>query len=107
MIPGTRPVEIRSAYFTSAVAFVQANRFRTRVMEQMDKAMGDLDLFIGSRQALTNRTGHPVISMPSGFYRGSPTALHFTGKLFGDSEILLLAHAFQAATDHQVKHPSL
>ena len=102
-----RPVEIRSAYFTSAVAFIQANRFRTRVMEQMDKAMGDLDLFIGSRQALTNRTGHPVVSMPSGFYRGSPTALHFTGKLFGDSEILLLAHAFQAATDHHVKHPSL
>ena len=102
-----RPVEIRSAYFTSAVAFIQANRFRTRVMEQMDKAMGDLDLFIGSRQALTNRTGHPVVSMPSGFYRGSPTALHFTGKLFGDAEILLLAHAFQAATDHHVKHPSL
>jgi Asp-tRNA(Asn)/Glu-tRNA(Gln) amidotransferase A subunit family amidase len=102
-----RPIEIRSAYFTPAVAFIQANRFRTRVMEQVDKAFGDLDLFIGSRQALTNRTGHPVVSMPSGFYRGSPTALHFTGKLFGDSEILLLAHAFQAATDHHLKHPPL
>jgi Asp-tRNA(Asn)/Glu-tRNA(Gln) amidotransferase A subunit family amidase len=76
-------------------------------MEQMDKAMGDLDLFIGSQQALTNRTGHPVVSMPSGFHRGSPTALHFTGKLFGDSEILLLAHAFQAATDHHLRHPPL
>jgi Asp-tRNA(Asn)/Glu-tRNA(Gln) amidotransferase A subunit family amidase len=103
----TRPIEIRSAYFTPAVSFIQANRFRTRVMEQIDKAMGDLDLFIGSHQALTNRTGHPVISMPSGFYRGSPSALHFTGKLFGDSEILLLAHAFQAATDHHLKHPPL
>jgi Asp-tRNA(Asn)/Glu-tRNA(Gln) amidotransferase A subunit family amidase len=102
-----RPIEIRSAYFTPAVAFIQANRFRTRVMEQVDKAFGDLDLFIESRQALTNRTGHPVVSMPSGFYRGSPTALHFTGKLFGDSEILLLAHAFQAATDHHLKHPPL
>jgi Asp-tRNA(Asn)/Glu-tRNA(Gln) amidotransferase A subunit family amidase len=102
-----RPTEIRSAYFTPAVAFIQANRFRTRVMEEMDKAMADLDLFIGSQQALTNRTGHPVVSMPSGFYRGSPTALHFTGKLFGDSEILLLAHAFQTASDHHLRHPPL
>jgi Asp-tRNA(Asn)/Glu-tRNA(Gln) amidotransferase A subunit family amidase len=30
-----RPIEIRSAYFTPAVAFIQANRFRTRVMEQI------------------------------------------------------------------------
>jgi Asp-tRNA(Asn)/Glu-tRNA(Gln) amidotransferase A subunit family amidase len=102
-----RPTEIRSAYFTPAVEFIQANRFRTRMMQQMDEAMADLDLFIGSQQALTNRTGHPVVSMPSGFFRGSPTALHFTGKLFGDSEILLLAHAFQAATDHHLKHPQL
>src|SRR3989442_6070309 len=36
------------------------------------------------------------ICMPSGFFRGSPTALHFTGKIFGDSEILLLAHAYRS-----------
>jgi Asp-tRNA(Asn)/Glu-tRNA(Gln) amidotransferase A subunit family amidase len=93
---------IRSAYFTPGVDFIQANRFRMRVMEEMDKAMADFDLFIGSQQALTNRTGHPVISMPSGFYAGTPTALHFTGKLFGESEILLLAHAFVL-----LKRPSL
>lgn len=56
---------------------------------------------------ITNRTGHPMVSMPSGFFRGSPTALHFTGKLFGDAEILLLAHAFQAVTDHHLRHPTL
>jgi Asp-tRNA(Asn)/Glu-tRNA(Gln) amidotransferase A subunit family amidase len=103
----TRPIEIRSAYFTPAVEFIQANRFRTYVMQQMDKAMADLDLFIGSNQLLTNRTGHPVVSMPSGFHRGSPTALHFTGKIFGDSEILLLAHRFQAATRHHLSHPPI
>ena len=87
--------------------FIQANRFRMRVMEQMDEAMADLDLFIGSRQVLTNRLGHPVVSIPSGFYRGSPTALHFTGKLFGEAEVLSLAHAFQNATDHHTRHPTL
>src|SRR5262249_44231834 len=103
----TRPIEIRSAYFTPAVEFIQANRFRTRVMEQMDEALSGLDLFIGSNQLLTNRTGHPVVSMPSGFHGGLPTALHFTGKVLGDSEILLLAHAFQSSTRHHLSHPML
>jgi Asp-tRNA(Asn)/Glu-tRNA(Gln) amidotransferase A subunit family amidase len=102
-----RPDEIRSAYFIPAVEFIQANRLRMRVMEQVDEAFGDLDLFIGSNQALTNRTGHPVISIPNGFSQGSPTALHLTGKLFGEPEILLLAHAFQAKTDFHLQHPKL
>jgi Asp-tRNA(Asn)/Glu-tRNA(Gln) amidotransferase A subunit family amidase len=102
-----RPDEIRSGYFISAVEFIQANRFRMRVMQQLDDAFGDLDLFIGSNQALTNRTGHPVVSVPNGFAHGSPTALHLTGKLFGEPEILLLAHAFQLNTDFHLRHPKL
>src|SRR5437667_11546990 len=107
VFPSARPIEIRSAYFTPAVDFIQANRFGTRVMQRMDEAMAGLDLFIGSNQLLTNRTGHPVVRMPSGFFRGSPTALHFTGKIFGDSEILLLAHAYQSATRHHQGRPPL
>ena len=102
-----RPDEIRAGHFIPAVEFIQANRLRMRVMEQVDDALGDLDLFIGSNQALTNRTGHPVVSVPNGFAHGSPTALHLTGKLFGEPEILLLAHAFQAKTDFHLKHPRL
>jgi Asp-tRNA(Asn)/Glu-tRNA(Gln) amidotransferase A subunit family amidase len=102
-----RPDEIRSARFTPAVEFIQGNRFRMRVMQQMDEVMADLDLFVGSDQRLTNRTGHPVLSIPSGFVDGSPTGLHLTGKLFGEPEILLLAHAFQAATDHHLQRPPL
>ena len=102
-----RPIEIRSAWFTPAVYYVQANRFRMRAMEQMAEAMADLDVFMGSNLLLTNRTGHPVVSAPSGFFRGMPTAVHFTGKLFGDAEALQLAHAFQAATEHHLRHPTL
>jgi Asp-tRNA(Asn)/Glu-tRNA(Gln) amidotransferase A subunit family amidase len=78
-----------------------------RVIEQVDAAFGDLDLFVGSNQAVTNRTGHPVISVPNGFSQGSPTALHLTGKLFGEAEILLLAHAFQTQTGFHRQHPRL
>ncbi len=102
-----RPDEIRAGRFIPAVEFIQANRLRMRIMEQVDEALGDLDLFIGSNQALTNRTGHPVISVPNGFSQGSPTALHLTGRLFGEQQILLLAHRFQAATDFHRQHPRL
>jgi Asp-tRNA(Asn)/Glu-tRNA(Gln) amidotransferase A subunit family amidase len=102
-----RPAEIRSGYFIPAAEYIQANRYRMRVMQQMDDAMSGLDLFIGANQLLTNRTGHPVISLPNGFFNGSPTALQLTGKLFGEPELLLLAHAFQSSTDHHLKHPSL
>ena len=102
-----RPAEIRPARFIPAVEYIQANRYRMRVMEQMDEAMSGLDLFIGANLLLTNRTGHPVISLPSGFFEGSPTGLQLTGKLFGEPELLLLAHAFQSRTDHHLKHPVL
>jgi Asp-tRNA(Asn)/Glu-tRNA(Gln) amidotransferase A subunit family amidase len=102
-----RPDELRAGCFIPAVEFIQANRFRMRVMQQVDEALAGLDLFLGSNQAVTNRTGHPVISLPNGFFQGSPTALHLTGKLFGDQEILLLAHAFQANTDFHLQHPKL
>jgi Asp-tRNA(Asn)/Glu-tRNA(Gln) amidotransferase A subunit family amidase len=102
-----RPAEIRPARFIPAVEYIQANRYRLRVMEQVDAAMAGLDLFIGANLLLTNRTGHPVISLPSGFFEGSPTGLQLTGKLFGEPELLLLAHAFQSRTDHHMKRPPL
>ena len=45
--------------------------------------------------------------LPGGFHEGTPTSLRFTGKLFGEREILRLAHAFQMATDHHLQHPPL
>ena len=102
-----RPAEIRPARFIPAVEYIQANRYRLRVMEQLDAAMSGLDLFLGANLLLTNRTGHPVISVPSGFFEGSPTGLQMTGKLFGEPELLLLAHAFQSRTDHHLQHPVL
>ena len=103
----SRPADIRAGCFIPAVEFIQANRYRMRVMEQMDAAMANLDLFLGANGTLTNRLGLPILSVPNGFFEGSPTALHMTGKLFGEPEQFLLAHAFQSRTDHHLKHPVL
>ena len=103
----SRPADIRAGRFIPAVEYIQANRYRMRVMEQMDGAMAGLDLFLGAEGLLTNRLGYPILSVPSGFFEGSPTALHMTGKLFGEPELLLLAHAYQSRTDFHLKHPLL
>jgi Asp-tRNA(Asn)/Glu-tRNA(Gln) amidotransferase A subunit family amidase len=102
-----RPADIRAGHFIPAVEYLQANRYRMRAIERMRAAMGDLDLFVGEYALLTNRLGLPIISVPSGFVDGSPTALHLTGKLFGEPELLLLAHAFQSRTTHHLQHPKL
>ena len=101
------PDGFRASRFVSAVDYLQANRLRMRIIEQVHEALGDLDLFVGSDLRLTNLTGHPEVSMPSGFFEGSPTSLRFTGKLFGEAEILRLAHAWQSATDHHLRRPPL
>jgi Asp-tRNA(Asn)/Glu-tRNA(Gln) amidotransferase A subunit family amidase len=101
------PDSFRASRFVSAVDYLQANRLRMQIIEQVHEALGDLDLFVGSNLGLTNFTGHPEISMPGGFHEGSPTSLRFTGKLFGEAEMLRLAHAWQAATDYHLQHPPL
>jgi Asp-tRNA(Asn)/Glu-tRNA(Gln) amidotransferase A subunit family amidase len=103
----TRPADIRTGRFIPAVEYIQANRYRLRVMEQVDAAMAVIDLFLGVNNPLTNRLGLPILSMPNGFAGPSPTSLHMTGKVFGEPELFLLAHAFQSATDHHLKHPTL
>jgi Asp-tRNA(Asn)/Glu-tRNA(Gln) amidotransferase A subunit family amidase len=94
--------------FVPAVEYIQANRARYRLMEEYAALFAGLDLFVGSALSATNLTGHPEISIPHGFdSKGQPTSLRFTGKLFGESEILLMSHAFQKKTDHHLKRPRL
>ena len=57
---------------------------------------------------LTNLTGHPAVVVPNGFNdRGSPTSITFMGNLFKEAEVLLVAKAYQEATEFHKKHPDL
>jgi len=94
--------------FVPAVEYIQANRARYRLMQEFAKVFADIDLFIGSALGVTNLTGHPEISLPSGFdAKGQPMSLHFTGKLWGEEDMLLLAMAYQGKTDWHRKRPPL
>ncbi len=99
---------LRAHEFVPAVSYIQANRGRYRLMESFAGVFKDIDVFFGSRLGVTNLTGHPEISLRSGFNsQGQPSSLRLTGKLFGEEDILLLAHAYQSKTDFHLKRPNL
>ena len=104
------PNTFRQYRFVPAVEYIQANRARTQLIEKFNRFFEEqeIDMFLGSSLSLTNLTGHPEVSIPYGFSdEGMPNSLQITGRLFGEAEILSLAHAIQSKTDHHLKHPDL
>jgi Asp-tRNA(Asn)/Glu-tRNA(Gln) amidotransferase A subunit family amidase len=97
----------RKARFVSAVDYLRAQRARTLLMAEMAKAMETVDLYVGGNDLqVTNLTGHPTICLPSGFTKsGTPTAITFTGRLYGETDLLTVAKAYQDATGHHKKRP--
>lgn len=104
------PTSFQSSQFISAVDYIRANRIRTKLMAEMAKVMEKVDLYVGgSDLAITNLTGHPTVCVPNGFTKRNdievPTSLTFTGRLYGETDLLLVAKAYQEATGHHLKHP--
>jgi len=107
------PNVFRQARLIPAVEYIQANRVRTRLMEEMEAKMKSIDVYIApsfddNNLLLNNLTGHPAVVVPNGFTeKGMPTSISFIGNLFEEAKTLRVAQAFQAATSFHQKHPSL
>jgi Asp-tRNA(Asn)/Glu-tRNA(Gln) amidotransferase A subunit family amidase len=104
------PDTFRRRRFVPAVEYIQANRYRTKLIEEMNEIFEDVDVFAEvthSNTTLTNLTGHPAVIVPIGFVEGKPTSIVFTGKLFGEAEALAVAKAYQDATDFHLKYPKI
>ncbi|MDB4728083.1 amidase [Saprospiraceae bacterium] len=87
------PNVFRAARFMPAVEYLQANRLRTQLIEEMQKIMTTVDVYIHPSWAsrslgITNLTGHPCLVLPNGFRDGRPTSISITGQLFGEAEVL-------------------
>jgi Asp-tRNA(Asn)/Glu-tRNA(Gln) amidotransferase A subunit family amidase len=109
---GTWPGTFQSAEFIPAVEYIRANRIRTMLMEAMQKVFEHVDLYVGGNDLIiTNFTGHPTVVMPNGFRKSGevevPTAITMTGNLFDEGELMTVAHAYQLATKHHLKHPPM
>ena len=110
------PNAFRQARLIPAVEYIQANRFRTALILQMAEILKDIDAYIvpsygGDHLLLTNLTGHlrwmRSQTFPIFNEKGSPVSITFMGNLFKEAEALVVAKAFQDATDFHEKHPKL
>jgi Asp-tRNA(Asn)/Glu-tRNA(Gln) amidotransferase A subunit family amidase len=107
------PNVFRSSRLIPAVEYIQANRVRTLLIQQMAELMSNIDVYLsptfeGNNLLLTNLTGHPCVVLPDGFNEdGEPTSITFMGQLYDEATLLGVARAYQEATDHHKTHPPL
>jgi len=107
------PNAFRQARFIPAVEYIQANRMRWILMNEIAEKMKKIDVYLaptasGNNLLVTNLTGHPAIAVPNGFdEKGSPTSITIVGSLFEEGKLLRTAKALQDATEFFRKHPDL
>jgi Asp-tRNA(Asn)/Glu-tRNA(Gln) amidotransferase A subunit family amidase len=71
-VPDAWPNLFRQARFLSAVDFVQADRMRRKVAEEMARVMSQVDLLLvpslrDEMLVISNNTGHPSLTLRAGF----------------------------------------
>jgi Asp-tRNA(Asn)/Glu-tRNA(Gln) amidotransferase A subunit family amidase len=71
-VPDGWPNIFRQSRFLSAVDFVQADRFRRKVAEEMARVFSEVDLLLvpslrDEMLTITNFTGHPSLTLRAGF----------------------------------------
>ncbi len=105
------PNVFRASRFIPAVEYIQANRARQQLIQEMERILAEVDLYVcpsfgGDNLLLTNLTGHPCVVLPNGFdEQGSPTSITFTGHLYDEATLLAAARAYQKATGWHLRHP--
>jgi len=107
----TWPNSFRVARMIPAVEYIQANRARTLLMQQINEKFKNVDVVVTPSFApgiiqLTNLTGHPCVVLPNGFTaENTPVSLCFIGGLYKEAETLRVAKAYQDATDFHLRYP--
>ncbi|HUF28682.1 MAG TPA: amidase [Gemmatimonadaceae bacterium] len=106
------PNSFRTARFIPAVEYINANRARTLAMEQWARLFETVDVIIaptsGPQLTATNLTGHPAVILPNGFREnGTPVSITFLAGLYDEARLLVVASAYQRATEFHLRHPPL
>lgn len=136
LLTGQKPYDwpnaFRRARFYSAVDYIQAQRARSLVIDEMAKLFAQVDVIVtpsgGAQLVATNLSGHPAVIVPNGLRGddapkatvseedddldnpggpGTPVSLTFLGALYSDARLLAFARAYQEATGFHRRHPSL
>jgi|AntRauTorcE11898_2_1112593.scaffolds.fasta_scaffold00497_7 Asp-tRNA(Asn)/Glu-tRNA(Gln) amidotransferase A subunit family amidase len=105
------PNIFRYSRFIPAVEYIQANRLRTQLIEQIHEFMSAYDVVItpsygGNQLLATNLTGHPCAVIPNGFdEKGHPTSISFLGNLYDEARLVEFTHFIQENTKWDNMHP--
>ncbi|MBS1855569.1 MAG: amidase [Acidobacteria bacterium] len=133
-VPDAWPNLFRQARFLSAVDFVQADRLRRAVAQEMARIFQQVDvLLVPSLRdeilGITNATGHPSLTIPAGFVEVSearsdwapdpahplprfspprrvPHGVTLIGRLFDEGTLARAGLAIERARNMQAEHPS-
>jgi aspartyl-tRNA(Asn)/glutamyl-tRNA(Gln) amidotransferase subunit A len=109
--------------------YLKAQKVRTLIKQDFDRVFEQYDVIIGPTAPTTafkigaqvndplkmylndictipvNLAGVPAISVPCGFVNGLPVGLQIIGKVFDESTVLRVAHAFEQHTEHHKARP--
>jgi len=106
---------LRACQLVTAVDYLQANRRRLAIMEDVARVMSTVDAVLFTTLTLDSATslnpvmsltGHPSIAVPNGFNaNGSPAGVMFSGQLYHEGDLVALAEAYQRATGDLGKVP--
>ncbi len=105
------PNLFRSSRFIPAAEYINANRIRTLLQQEVHALMQNYDVLLspsfgGNQLLVTNLTGHPCVVVRNGFSEsGSPLSISFLGNLFEEEKPLALAQAWQEYDGQHLQRP--
>ncbi|HPJ45898.1 MAG TPA: amidase [Tenuifilaceae bacterium] len=105
------PNFFRKARFVPAVEYIQANRIRTKLIDEFSELFEQVDVIIapsfeGNQLLMTNLTGHPALSVPNGFSdEGLPTSFTFISNWYNEQDLVVLGKTYQDETKLYRKIP--
>ena len=111
--PNAWPNIFRTSRFIPAVEYINANRIRSILIEQVNLLMKNYDVIVtpsfgGNQLLATNLTGHPCLVAPNGFdSNGSPTSISFIGNLFEEGKLVALVSEWQKFSQSNKNRPPL
>jgi len=108
---------LRACELVTAVDYLQANRRRVAIMEEVAAVMRNVEALVFTTLTLDSRTslnpvlsltGYPAIALPNGFSSsGSPAGVMLSGRLYREDRLLSLALAYEQAAGVRSKQPPL
>ena len=133
-VPDAWPNTFRQARFLSAVDFVQADRLRRMVANEMSRLLTEVDLLLvpslrDEMLTISNATGHPSLTLRTGFLEVSktrsdwapggpwsakklakphrvPHGITLIGRLWDEATLVQVGAALEAACAVSAEHPT-